>query len=594
VGGGGIRALSLTDELLAISAQDTAGQTWIELRELSEGKVVNRLKQETDVGFLALSPNGKLLVSTDKEGGVRVLDSRSGQTLTNLNLPPTRTESAPMVTFSPDSSRLAIAEGWTGHALLLNLRNWALSNLRTPSGAFVCALAFSPNTNLLAGGFHYYDNPNRAVTLWDARSGELRSQLANSASAVSALFFTSDSRELVAVNRDGSIRSWSMADYAELPCVQGSRQWTGAVALLPDDRILAVADQRSVRLFDLTASNRPPVHVKLATAFSPAGLSELKPKDFKAETLDSRAMCRFTCAFTPDSRSFITSDPDGPLALWSTWPFALKEKLTALGSNHWGVALSPDGHWLATGHAPPGKVTIWHWPACSVVTNLDVPFDFFGMLHFCRSGNSLVSSVFDNRARINTRLWRAGDWTEPPVSRNRLPGAFAVDVSPDERLLAAGYEGAEDNVKLFRFPSGEPYAVFSHPGRVAAVHFSPDGRLLVSAALPGSARLWDVAGQRWLADLEGGIEGLWSAGFSPDGRRIFTGGSEPTDSVRIWDPVSHRELLSLSTGGLWFWLTAFSPDGNTLAAAALSGTTYLWHAPSWEEIEVVESRQKTP
>jgi WD40 repeat protein len=285
-----------------------------------------------------------------------------------------------------------------------------------PSGAFVCALAFSPTTNLLAGGYHYYDNPNRAVTLWDARSGELRGQLANSASAVRALFFTSDGRELVAFNRDGSIRNWCMADYAELRYFQGSRQWTDAIGLLPDNHTLAITDRGALRLFDLTASNRPSVHVKLATAFSPARLPELKPKDFKTETLDTRAMCRFTCAFTPDSRGFITSDPNGPLAFWSTWPFARKEKLIALGSNHWGVALSPDGHWLATGHAPPGKVTIWDWPACSIVTNLDVPFDFFGMLHFCGSGHFLVSSVFDNRARINTKLWRAGDWTETPVA----------------------------------------------------------------------------------------------------------------------------------------------------------------------------------
>jgi hypothetical protein len=106
-----IRALSLTDDLLAISAQDTAGQAWIELRELNEAKVVNRLKTQTDASVVALSPDGKLLVYTDKEGGVWVLDSRSGQTLTNLNLPPTRTESGPRVTFSPDGSRLAIAEG---------------------------------------------------------------------------------------------------------------------------------------------------------------------------------------------------------------------------------------------------------------------------------------------------------------------------------------------------------------------------------------------------------------------------------------------------------------------------------------------------
>ena len=38
----------------------------------------------------------------------------------------------------------------------------------------------------------------------------------------------------------------------------------------------------------------------------------------------------------------------------------------------------------------------------------------------------------------------------------------------------------------------------------------------------------------------------------------------------------------------------FSPDGNTLFAASLEGTTLLWRAPSWEEIEAKEKRERAP
>ncbi|MGA2501645.1 MAG: hypothetical protein ABSH20_28215, partial [Tepidisphaeraceae bacterium] len=587
-----ILALSLADELLAIAVRDAAGQPWIELRELSAGRVIERLRQETEPGSLALSPDGSLLAASEKGGSIRVVDWKSGQILTNLSLPPTRSEGAPIVTFSPDGSRLAIAEGWSGHARLLDVQNKTLLDLPTPSGATVTALAFGPAlgpaADLLAGGHSYYANSNHTISLWDARSGKLHAQLANCAQDVSALFFTSDGRQLVAANSDGSLRTWSMVDHTELRCLVGPRARPGAVALLPDDRTLVVAGGQSLRLWDLAAGSPTPAHTNLLTGFPVEALRDLQPRDFAGETLHPIAARRLAFAFTPDSSGFITTDPAGSLALWNTWPVQLKEKLTVLGSNHWGLALSPDGRWLAAGHAPPGKLTIWDWPARRAITNLDVPFDFFGTLRFSRSGSFLVSWVFDNQARISTRLWRLGDWTEVPLSRRQLPGAWSVDLSFDDRLLAAAYN---NGVKLFRFPSGEQDAEFGHPGRIFAL-FSRDDRSLISAGWNDSVKLWDVATRRWLADLEGRFDGLWAAALSPDGRRLATGGNGPTESVKLWDLVAHRELLSLSADGLFFLHVAFSPDGNTLAATAMSGTTHLWHAPSWEEIEAAESKQE--
>jgi hypothetical protein len=50
-------------------------------------------------------------------------------------------------------------------------------------------------------------------------------------------------------------------------------------------------------------------------------------------------------------------------------------------------------------------------------------------------------------------------------------------------------------------------------------------------------------------------------------------------------------LLSLQGGGNWYLDVTFSPDGNTLAATALSGSTDVWRAPSWDEIQAVEKEQ---
>jgi len=186
-------------------------------------------------------------------------------------------------------------------------------------------------------------------------------------------------------------------------------------------------------------------------------------------------------AFTPDSRSFITSDPTAHWPSGATWPFALKEKLTALGSNHWGVRYPPDGHWVATGHAPPAKSPSGIGRLL-VVTNLECSLRFSACSTSVAAATlwfpaCLTTGPGSHQALARGRLDRAAGEPQP------LPGAFAVESRPDSALLAAGYEGAEDNVMLFRFPSGSRTPCFP-PWNVSLQSTFADGRLLVSAPCP--------------------------------------------------------------------------------------------------------------
>jgi WD40 repeat protein len=79
--------------------------------------------------------------------------------------------------------------------------------------------------------------------------------------------------------------------------------------------------------------------------------------------------------------------------------------------------------------------------------------------------------------------------------------------------------------------------------------------------------------------------------FSPDGRRLATGGTA-SESMTVWDFEGRERLLTLgsdaSLGG-----TIISPDGNVLAGARFdfgdAGSLYFWRAPSFAEIEKAEA-----
>jgi len=579
-------AFSPTRNLLAVGTWNATGQPGIDLWDASAGKVTKTLTHEAEVRSVAFSPDGKLLATFDNRGNIKVADWASDQTLTNFAVRPPRRRPTGVVVFSPEGNQLAIGEDY-GHVQLLDLQTGTVLPFQTQSSEGVHALVFSANGQLLAAGL------GSAVRLWDANSGEPRGQLTNHTEWVKGLAFTPDGRQLASASRDGTIRIWSVADHTELRCLRSSGEGPEALAMLPDGRTLVTAGYGgSVCLWDATASSRAPAHTNLAVAFGIDSLTELETPQFALKTLDPRAACRFGFAFTPDSRGFITTDRYGSLALWDARSVRVTENLPALGSNHWGVALSPDGRWLAAGKTP-GILTIWDWTARRAVTNFIVPCEYYGKLGFSRSGNFLSAVAFNNEWVVSTRIWQSGDWKEVAMTGNEFAGIMSVDLSLDDRLLAAGYQNG--SVKLFRFPSGQHETTFTnHQAHVTGVLFSPDDRELFSTSFDSSARLWDLSARRELATLRGHFGLVGSAVLSPDGRRAATGGSSPRDAVKLWDLVAHRELLSLQGEGQYFMHLTFSPDGNTLAATSFDGIAHLWRAPSWEEIAAAETKQKAP
>jgi WD40 repeat protein len=119
-------------------------------------------------------------------------------------------------------------------------------------------------------------------------------------------------------------------------------------------------------------------------------------------------------------------------------------------------------------------------------------------------------------------------------------------------------------VKTWDIATGKEVSAVEGPMGRAPLALSGDARFVASA---GNAKdfvvhLWEARTGKVLHDLRGHTDSIEAVAFSPDAKRLATGGKDRF--VKVWDIQTGQELLSLR--GPWGAVrqVVFSPDGTRL------------------------------
>src|SRR5688572_28322565 len=155
-------------------------------------------------------------------------------------------------------------------------------------------------------------------------------------------------------------------------------------------------------------------------------------------------------------------------------------------------------------------------------------------LAFTRDGNHIISGGDDKVVRIWD--WRAGK-TVRTIRGQIGPGlegkVYALALSPDERWLAVGgwmgyyrESGVDDEsnwIPLYHFASGRLTALLKGHTRLAlSLAFSPDSKKLISGGFDSTAIIWDIDRREPVRRLQGHRGDILSVAFAPDGQRVVT------------------------------------------------------------------------
>jgi WD40 repeat protein len=440
---------------------------------LATGHLTRSIPHGGFVGAVAFSPDGRLLLTADYTGAVRLWEARSGKLVRSL-LGGQR--NIPDAVFSPDGTRVAAASA-DGTARIWDVSTGLQMAIAIGRGANT-AVAFNRDATAIVTTS--IDGTARVWGAIPANGGRPLAVLTGHTGPVVAAGFSPDGRAVVTASEDGTARVWDPASEPDFSIAARRRSPLTALAIRSDRRRLLVggadgiAEVRSADGKRVVRTLRLG-HAVTAVAFGPQG----------AEAVDAP---RTAIAFSPDGKLKAVAEGSTVRIASPTGP---PSHTLRIGRIVHDLAFSPDGDDLAVAL---GNGTAQVWDAVAARRRLTLAGHKRPVVGIAfNSDGTLIATVSGQ----DVWLWDAR--TGEVMRKLQGPNARDVQFSPDGHwLVAAGPTTTalwELDVKTENVP-GFLRASVERPFSAAGFG-GPDGRLIIATSLDGTLRVFhcDLCGR---------------------------------------------------------------------------------------------------
>lgn len=365
---------------------------------------------------------------------------------------------------------------------------------------------------------------------------------------LAAQFSPASSGKLLTGAGDNTARVWDCDTGTPQYTLKGHTSWVLVVSWSPDASLMATGSMdNTVRLWDASTGQPHGSPLKGHTkwvrsiAWEPYHLQALGRPRLASASKDSTvriwdAVTRRTdfvlsghkgsvsCVRWGGTGRIYTSSQDKTVKIWDAAKGVMISNLTAHA--HWvnHLALSTDFVLRTAYHDHTGVIP------SSEEEKLAKAKDRFEKA--AKVSNEIVERLISASDDCTIYLWNPSTSTKPVT---RLLGhqkqVNHVSFSPNGRLIASA--AFDNHVKLWSASDGRfLFTLRGHVGPVYMASFSADSRLLVSCSKDMTLKVWDCSTGKLKEDLPGHRDEAYAVDWSPDGQKVGSGGKDKV--VKLW------------------------------------------------------------
>jgi WD40 repeat protein len=557
-----------------------AREIWgrVQLWDAATGKPVGRpLNHDYPVLAVAFSRDGKVVAAGGGDesreiGAVRLWDAATGQP---LGQPLAHRDVVQALAFGADGKTLVTGSAHTGkprgEARLWEFARGTLVGKPLEHASPVKAVAISPDgrTVLTATGMHPpliggpgvgYEGSGTAQR-WDVRTGQRIGPPLKHDDLVRTVAFSPDGRTFAAgTTREARVWETASGHLVGMPIpLTDDRTFAQNLAFSPDGRLL------------LSGIEGDPGRVRFCRVRS---LPDVLPHDGPVSAV----------AFSRDGRLLLTGTHVGPgkseVLLWETAGRKPVGMATAYAGREWAAALSPDGKLMAAA-ATDASVRVWNavtGEPCG--RELRHPASVRAVA-FSPDGKTLATACFDNKIRFwSTATGEPAGEPLDALKGNKYPAStevFAFAFSPDGAtvVVTTGFRLANaGTARLWDVGTRQPLGKPLELSLLFAAAFSPDGRRVALATDAGLC-VWEPATGKWVHSPTPPVTAVAAVAFSPDGKLVLTNAG-PWKSPQLWDADTAKPVGAPLPHTAPVYAVAFRPDGAAILTGSEDGKARLW------------------
>jgi WD40 repeat protein len=476
-----------------LAAGDTRGD--IRVYALPSGEVLRQLSVGHAVTGVKFSPSGRRLAVGVTSGALEVRDAETGEV--QFQGPSLEVRG---LAWRPDGAWLAAAAASEVH--LLEMRGDSRRHIVCSGhSSHVTDVEFHPGNRLLTSA-----SWDGTIRLWDSVTGRQLLRLEGQ-----CVQFVSDGR-LLAGRQGLDLVLWEVSTSDVLRWLQ--KGMTSAVAVAPNDRLIASCHDDGVRFWDLgevKPAGYLPIGLVNDVAFHPgngslftsgAGGLHRWPvtiefgKNFQLvrlgppERIDTGFDDSRLLEFSRDGSMLIVEGSFRDEAVVLPLGVTPGRKVRLTDRRLVNAALSPDGKWAAASCMVGTSVAIWNAHTGELACELPVT-----------SGARIRFSPDNRRLVTNTGpaigIWEVGSWKLLHEIDGKADYCSGIAFTGDSRIAAVGLFGI--GIRLIELETGQPIAMLETAQRLpiySDLEFSSDDAHLVAAVDHEGLCVWDIRAMR--------------------------------------------------------------------------------------------------